>query len=111
MKLLRIISVKRMALSAALGFLLPLTYALLLSEVSDHTGKIPPDFMVMTFGWPRPLWVLLMGEPHSDSDVLGGIFFLAICNTIAYGAAVYVALSMFSLVRKTRASHQPPPPQ
>jgi hypothetical protein len=111
MKLLRIISVKRMALSAALGFLLPLSYAFLLSEVSNYTGKIPPDFMAMTFGWPRPLWVLLMGEPRSDSALLGGIFFLAVCNTIAYGAAVYVALSMFSLVRKTRAGHHQPPPR
>jgi hypothetical protein len=109
LKLLRIFSVKRMALSAALGFLLPLGYVILLSEVSDYSGRTPPDFLVMTFLWPRPLWVLLMGEPRSDSDIIVGVVFLAVCNTVAYGTAVYVTLSMFFLARKTQAGYQSPP--
>lgn len=108
--LARFFSIKRLLLSVVLGFLLPLAYALTLSFVSDITGKAAPDFMVAPFGWPRPLWVLLLGRQPTEADVWGGILFLVACNILLYGTIVYVALLMFSLFRRKRADYVTPPP-
>ena len=109
-KKFRLFSFKRMALSVLLGFFIPFGYAFLLSEVSDYTKIIPPDFMIMTFGWPRPLWIILMGRDPTEADIIPGIIFMAVCNTVVYGAAVYVFLSLFSLARKSRVRDLPLPP-
>jgi hypothetical protein len=107
---MRVLSIKRMVLSIVLGFLLPLSYAFALSEISDFTGKTPPDLMVMPFGWPRPLWVFLMGRQPREADLLGGLLFIALCNIAAYGAIVYAFLTMLSLLRRKQVEHQLPPP-
>ncbi len=99
-----------MVLSAVLGFLLPLSYAFMLSELSDFTGKMVPDFMVMPFGWPRPLWILLMGRQPEEADVLPGLLFMALCNIALYGVIVYAVLSMLSMIRRRQVDYEPPPP-
>jgi hypothetical protein len=108
--MVRIFSIKRMVLSLVLGFLLPLGYAFTLSVASDYTGKTVPDFMTMPFGWPRPLWVLLMGRQPAEADLLTGLIFLAICNIMLYGFVIYAALLMLSIVRRKREDIEPPPP-
>jgi hypothetical protein len=110
MQKVRIFSVRRLALSVVLGFLLPLGYSFLLSEASDYIGKAAPEFLVMPFGWPRPLWIFLMGRQPTENDIIGGIIFLAVCNTLLYGVIVYVALLMFSVARRKRVGYESPPP-
>ena len=107
---MRIFSIKRLGLSVALGFLLPLGYAFTLSEVSDLTGRTAPDYMVAPFGWPRRLWIFLMGRQPTEADILGGIIFLALCNIALYGAISYAALTMLPLFRRRRVEYSPPPP-
>jgi hypothetical protein len=97
-------------LSVILGFLVPLSYAFALSEIADYTGKTAPDFLVWPFGWPRPLWILLMGRQPRESDLLIGILFMALCNIALYGAVVYVALSLATLLRRKQMHDDLPPP-
>jgi hypothetical protein len=108
--LVRIFSIKRILLSSVLGFLLPLGYAFTLSEVSDYTGKTVPDFMVMPFGWPRPLWIFLMGRQPSEADIIPGLLFMAACNIVLYGSLVYAALLMLHVLRGKRVDYDSPPP-
>lgn len=108
--MVRIFGIKRLGLAALLGFLLPLSYALILSEVSDYTGKPVPDFMVMPFGWPRPIWIFLMGRQPTEADILGGIIFMALCNIALYGAISYASLTMLAVLRRKRVEYEPPPP-
>ena len=82
----------------------------MLSLASDYTGKTAPDFMVMPFGWPRPLWILLMGHQPSDADVAVGLIFMAVCNIVLYGSVVYGALLMLSMLKTKRVNHGVPPP-
>jgi hypothetical protein len=107
---MRIISIKRLGLSAILGFLLPLSYAFMLSEFSDYTGKAVPEFMVMAFGWPRPIWIFLMGRQPAESDVIPGLLFLTLCNILLYGTLIYVLLSIFGLLKRKPVDYEPPPP-
>lgn len=95
----RIFSVRRILLSFVLGFLVPLSYAFSLSLVSDYTGKSVPDSMVHPFGWPRPLWIFLMGRQPTESDITHGIVFMALCNIALYGTLIYVVLFAFQLLR------------
>lgn len=106
----RIFSLKRLLLSVVLGFLLPLSYAIILSEASDRTGKTAPEFMRAPFGWPRPLWIFLMGRQPSEGDLITGVIFLALCNIALYGAITYAVLLALSMVRRKRAVNDPPPP-
>lgn len=107
----RIFSIKRLLLSVILGFLLPLGYAFLLSEASDYTRKEVPGFMVTPFGWPRTLWIHITGRQPSESDLVGGIIFIAVCDTLLYGLIVYVSLMLISIsTRKPIASESMPPP-
>jgi hypothetical protein len=106
----RIFSLKRLLLSVVLGFLLPLSYAIILSEASDRTGKTAPEFMVSPFGWPRPLWIFLMGRQPEENDLINGIIFLALCNIVLYGAITYAVLLALSAVRHKRTVLEPPPP-
>jgi hypothetical protein len=108
----RLFSIKRIFLSSALGFLLPLGYAFMLSLASDYTGITAPEFMVMPFGWPHPLWIFLMGRQPSESDLMHGLLFMAACNIVFYGSFVYAGLSMLPVFRGKRADYkQPPPPE
>ncbi len=102
---MRIFSIRRILLSCALGFLIPFSYALSLSLFSDYTGKSVSDLMVYPFGWPRPLWILLMGRQPLETDLIPGIVFIAVCNIALYGTLSYVALSGLQLL-----SHKPPDP-
>ena len=106
----RIFSLKRIGLSFVLGFLLPLGYAFILSEASDYLGKIPSDFMVMPFGWPRPLWIFLMGRQPSEADLTTGLTFMALCNVLLYGTITYSILLAVSAARRRPAVYDPPPP-
>src|SRR5258708_39491822 len=109
----RVFNIKRLLLSVILGFLFPLGYAFLLSQASDYMGKTAPDFMVMPFGWPRPLWIYIMGRQPSESDLVGGIIFMAVCDTLLYVLIVYASLLLISIsTRKPIVSESmPPPPQ
>jgi hypothetical protein len=107
---MKIFSIKRALLSCLLGFLMPLCYAFLLSEAFDYAQKPTPQFLAWPFGWPRPLWVLLLGRQPRSEDLVGGLIFLAACNILLYGTVVYVALTMRSVVRSRRADYEPPPP-
>src|SRR6266446_6868956 len=106
----RIFSIRRILLSCVLGFLAPLSYALALSLASDYTGKSAPDFMTYPFGWPRPLWIFLMGRQPSEGDIIFGLVFVALCNIALYGALIYVALSAVQLLRHKAAEPGMPPP-
>ena len=108
--MIRIFSIKRILLSTLLGFLLPVAYAFILSEASDYTRKPPPDYLVIPFGWPRPLWVFLIGRQPTDSDVIPGLLFFAACNVLLYGSLVYAALTMWPVLRGKRADYGSPPP-
>ena len=107
---MRIFSFRRAALSCVLGFLLPLSYGFLLSEAADYARRPIPQFLVWPFGWPRPVWIFLMGREPRQEDIVGGIIFLAACNILLYGTLVYVALTMLSVVRRRKADYAPPPP-
>jgi len=107
---MRIFSITRILLSCVLGFLVPLSYAFTLSLVSDYTGKSAPDSMVYPFGWPRPLWIFLMGRQPLEGDVITGIVFLTLCNIALYGALSYMALSALQLLRHKPADPGLPPP-
>ena len=107
---MRIFSVRRAALSCVLGFLIPLSYAFRLSEAADYTRRPTPEFLVWPFGWPRPIWILLMGREPRQGDIVGGIIFLTACNILVYGTLVYVALTMFSVLRRRRVDYAAPPP-
>ncbi len=110
MRKIRIFSVRRAALSVPLGFLIPLSYAFLLSEAFDYAHRPTPQFLVIPFGWPRPLWIFLMGRQPTEADLLFGLTFLAVCNTALYGLITYAALTMLSVVRGQRVEYEPPPP-
>lgn len=107
--MVRIFSLKRLLLSSLLGLLVPLAYAFALSELIDYTGRQAPEFMVLPFGWPRPLWVFLMGRQPSEDDIVGGLVFMAISNILLWGLISYIALLSFSLLRKKRVVYESPP--
>ena len=107
---MRIFSWKRLVFSLVLGFLLPLSYAILLSQVFDYTGTLTPQFLVMPFGWPRPLWIFLMGRQPREDDLLGGLLFVAGCNVALYGILVYFSLFALSLLRRKQPEDSPVPP-
>ena len=106
--LVRFFNVKRLGLAALLGFLLPLSYAVTLSEVFDYIGEPTPAFMVMPFGWPRPIWIFLMGHQSTDFDIF--IIFWVLCNVALYGAFSYGALTMLAVLRRKHVEYEPPPP-
>ena len=108
--MVRIFSIKRLGLAVVLGFLLPFSYAFTLSEVADYTKQRIPDSLVMPFGWPRPIWIFLMGRQPTEADIIGGIIFLALCNIALYGALSYAALTLLSLLRRKEVEFEPPPP-
>ena len=106
----RIFSVKRAALSCVLGFLIPLGYAFVLSEAYDYARKPTPQFLVWPFGWPRPLWLLLLGRQPRYEDIVGGLIFFAVCNILLYGTFVYAVLTLYPAMRRRPAAFEPPPP-
>jgi hypothetical protein len=93
-----------------LGFIVPLSYAFILSETSDLLGRATPDFLVWPFGWPRPIWILLMGRQPSENDLISGILFMAIGNILLYGMIIYLALLVLSLIRRKQPDIAPSPP-
>ncbi|HEU5237018.1 MAG TPA: hypothetical protein VFU37_07740 [Pyrinomonadaceae bacterium] len=107
---MRIFSIKRLALSLILGFVLPLSYAFVLSEGFDLLQRPTPQFLVWPFGWPRPLWILLMGRQPSEGDLIAGILFMALGNILVYGFIVYCLLGVFALLRKKPIEIGPAPP-
>ena len=102
MRRVRIFSLRRAALSVLLGFLIPLGYAFLLSEAFDYARRPTPQFLVWMFGWPRPLWIFLMGRQPTESDIVGGLIFVAACNIVLYGMMVYSVLTMLAVARGQR---------
>jgi hypothetical protein len=108
---IRIFSIRRILIACVLGFLVPLSYAITLSLVSDYTGKPMGNFMVYPFGWPRPLWIFLIGHQPSDDDIILGIVFLAFCNIALYGTLIYVVLSALQFLKyKPAVLGLPPSP-
>ncbi len=106
---MRLFSIKRIILASILGFLLPLGYAFMLSVASDYTGKTVPDFMVIPFGWPRPVWIFLTGRQPLEFDIIVGLLFMALCNIALYGTLSYAALLIFSVMRNKEVNYEPPP--
>ena len=107
-----IFSVKRLILSIILGILLPLAYLFALSLVFDHSNKIPPNFLIMPIGWPRPVWIFLMGRQPTEADLVIGMTFMIGGNIMLYGALSYVGLLALSIIRKDKRTDfdAPPPP-
>jgi len=105
----KLFSLKRLLLAIVLGLLIPLSYSFLLSEASDLAGKSIPQFLVAPFGWPRPLWIRLMGRHPSEGDLIGGIIFIAGCNIALYGTIAYVGLLALSWARRKPTSDDRPP--
>ena len=68
--------------------------------------------MIWPFGWPRPLWIFLMGREPEEADLVFGILFLAGCNIALYGLLAYATLTIFSLLRSKPVDYDslPPPP-
>ena len=108
--MVRVFSVRRVLLSCVLGFLVPLSYAFMLSTVYDYAQRPTPQFLAWPFGWPRPLWVLAMGREPTEADLWHGVIFIAVCNTLLYGVVVYAALTVLSMLRRGGADFEPPPP-
>jgi hypothetical protein len=106
---MRIFSVGRMLISSVLGFLLPLSYAVALSLFADYTGKPTPPSLVYPFGWPRPLWIFLLGRQPVEGDLIPGILFIALCNVVLYGTPSYIALTAFQALRHKPADPDLPP--
>ncbi len=66
----------------------------------------------MLAAWPRVLWDGLVDEPRSDANRDLGLLFIAICNTLVYGAIIYVVLTAVSVIKpKTVVIEPPPTPQ
>jgi hypothetical protein len=107
---MRIFTWKRLVFSLVLGFLIPLSYAILLSQVFDYIGKSTPEFLVMPFGWPRPLWIVLMGRQPREGDLVIGLLFIAFCNIALYGILVYFSLFALSMLRRKQPEDGPVPP-
>ena len=107
---MRWFSIRRILFSVVVGFLVPLSYAVALSVFSDYTGKSVPDFMVYPFGWPRPLWIFLIGRQPLEGDIILGIVFLALCNVALYGTLIYIAMSGVQLLKLKPANPTLPPP-
>lgn len=106
---MRVFSIKRLGMSLVLGFLLPLGYAIFLSELYDFLKKPTPQFLAWPFGWPRPLWIFLMGRQPTEDDLVFGIAFMAACNVLLYGLLVYVSLSVLSRIRRRPVHDELPP--
>jgi len=105
----QIFSIRRILISCVLGFLIPFSYALGLSLVSDYTGRSVPDSMVYPFGWPGSLWVFLLKRQPMESDFNLEIALLAICNIALYGTLSYLALFALQVLRHKPASPELPP--
>ena len=104
-KKIRLLSVRRLLVSVVLGFVLPLSYAFVLSLIADYGGRPIPEVAVYFFGWPRPLWIFLMGRQPTESDLVPGLIFVAICNIVLYGTLVYFGLLALQFIR-----HKPTDP-
>ena len=110
MRKIRVFSIGRAALSILLGLLIPLGYAFLLSEAFDYAHEPTPQFLVIPFGWPRPLWIFMMGRQPTEADLVGGLIFVAVCNILLYGVVVYMILLMLAVMRRRRVGYESPPP-
>lgn len=111
-KRIRIFSLKRVILSNVVGFMCPASFLLTLFLIFYFTGKDPSENVVMLVAWPRVLWDLLADQPRSDANLATGLLFIAICDTVVYGAITYVILTAVSVVTpKTVALEPPPTPQ
>lgn len=53
---------------------------------------------------------MLMGRQPAEGDLVGGLIFLAACNTAAYGLFVYSLLLVLSVLRGARPGYDAPPP-
>ena len=51
-----------------------------------------------------------MGRQPLEADLIFGIVFLAVCNTVLYGLVVYGSLLAISLMRRKPAVGEAPPP-
>jgi hypothetical protein len=108
-KRIRIFSLKRVILSIVVGFMCPVTFLLTLFLIFYFTGKDASENFVMLVAWPRVLWDLVADQPRSDANVATGLLFIAICDTVVYGAITYVILTAVSVVRPKTAALEPPP--
>ena len=112
----RIFSLKRLLVSAALGVLLLSGYVFALFLI-DLSGKFlldgdtsPASFMLTILAWPGPLWSLVGGQ-FDDESMVPGLLFFAFCNIVLYATIIYLALLVISLVRRRLTPPNLPPPQ
>ena len=106
---IRIFSFPRILLALVLGFVSPFTYLLTLFLIFYFTGKQASEPWVMLAAWPRAIWDVLVAEPRSEANRDLGLLFIAICDTLVYGAIMYVILTAVSVIRPKDVVSEPPP--
>jgi hypothetical protein len=90
----------------------PASFILTLALIFYFTRRSVSQNFVMLVAWPRVLWDLLVDQPRAEANRATGLLFIAICDTVVYGAITYVILTAVSVVRpKTVALEAPPTPQ
>jgi hypothetical protein len=106
---IRVFSFQRILLALVLGFVSPLTYLLTLFLIFYFTGKQASQNFVMLAAWPRVIWDVLVDQPRSEANVASGLLFIAICDTLVYGAIMYVILTAVSVIKPKTVVIEPPP--
>jgi hypothetical protein len=93
-------SYKRLALSVVLGFLVPLSYAFILSLADDYFHDLPSDWLAVPFGWPLQLWDFVAGRHPWERPIWGRLIFWILGNIALYGMIVYVGLTILVFIRR-----------
>jgi hypothetical protein len=102
----KIFSITRFLVSVVLGFLLPLSYALLRIKLF---GSELHTWLDMPLRWPFHLWTAILGLPNDDLAVTVVILCI-VSNVLLYGAISYFALLAFAIARR-KPEELPAPPQ
>lgn len=106
---------KRLLMSVAGGFVLPIVVACITGPLSTYTEDRTLRLLLdIPTGWPRILY-FRFGDPLSQGSLSNNetLFFVFIigCDILLYAILTYVALSAFSMLRRKGVEYgQPPPP-
>jgi hypothetical protein len=106
----RVFSVRRLLLSLVLGFVIPVSYLLMLARLGPGRVKRSQfEILIIPIRWPFSLWLFLTQRPPVGRELIVAFIFLAVCNTALYGTIIYAVLFAVSLVRRKPAALEPPP--
>lgn len=106
--------VKRLLLSIIGGFVLPFLYACISGPLSLYVDEqsIIRHMLYVPIGWPRllydRLYPLFNGPLHNNDTAL--FIYIFGCDVVLYALVSYVALTMFSILRRKKVEYEPPPP-